>query len=104
MQYQDSEDDDQTIYIRLDDILPPLPMPETVAIETPQTPPTPRRRPVRPRYQMFPTLEGPVEGSPGHSTRQLLNEKAMAMYSDDDSVYLTESNDNDEVCCNELAP
>ena len=102
MQYQDTGDDDQSIYIRLDDILPPLPRPETTIMEEttfiePRTPPTPRRGPVRPRYEMFPSLEEPVEGSPGHSTRQLLNEKALAMYSDDESVYLTES--NDEVRC-----
>mmetsp|Transcript_30472 Transcript_30472/g.73097 ORF Transcript_30472/g.73097 Transcript_30472/m.73097 type:complete len:108 (+) Transcript_30472:3265-3588(+) len=75
------DDDEKSVEICLDTLTitqTPPPSPKAVP-ETREKRRTPSQRPIFPR-------QGGVIGSPGHSNRQLLNEKALEMYSDDESV------------------
>lgn len=89
VEHDNDDDDDRSVEICLD----------TLTIT--QSPPTPKVDPATrekrrdsSRLSVFPQ-QGSVMGSPGYSMRQSLNEKALELYSDDDSVYLSDDN---EVC------
>ena len=93
MQNQNNgEDDEKSVEICLDTLtitqIPPTPkaVPKTREKRRAPSPP----RPMIPQH-------GGIMGSPaaGYSMRQLLNEQALGMYSDDESVYLSDEN---EVC------
>ncbi|CAJ1945151.1 unnamed protein product [Cylindrotheca closterium] len=86
----DDDDDEMSVEICLDTLTikraPPSPKagPETRE----------KRRAPSPRPMIVPQQQGRVMGSPaaGYSMRQLLNEQALGMYSDDESVYLSDDN------------
>ncbi|KAL3938183.1 MAG: hypothetical protein SGBAC_006849 [Bacillariaceae sp.] len=81
MPNQDDGADNKSVEIRLDDHIPPVPKAVTVTRK--------KKRAQKPR-PIFP-LQRSVKGTLGHSTRQVLNEKALEMYSDDESVYLSDN-------------
>src|SRR5210317_1075525 len=78
--------DDKSVEIKLDDHIPKVPPVPTAVTVTKKKKPAKKPRPILPPPR-------PVIGSVGHSARQLLNEKALEMYSDDESVYLSDNNE-----------